>query len=120
MNEYVIEWSIDVTAETPQQAAEQAWDHMTRHGATATMFEVFPEDGSSSSQIYVDYHARTVETTRARVTINPADVAEKLPESWDDEQVAEWLADNRQQIQDDMLQRAWDSIDTLAKMTAGD
>ena len=38
-------WEIDLYAETPREAAEQAWGHMRREGSIACCFEVFDQDG---------------------------------------------------------------------------
>lgn len=38
-------WEIDEYAETPRQAAEQAWARMRAAGSTANYFEVFDQDG---------------------------------------------------------------------------
>lgn len=38
-------WEIDIYAETPKQAAEQAFTIMQRAGTTANYFEVFDQDG---------------------------------------------------------------------------
>lgn len=39
-------WDIDIYAETPREAAEQAFAHMQRLGTTANYFEVYDEDGN--------------------------------------------------------------------------
>ena len=38
-------WEIDLYAETPQEAAEQAWELMRALDSTACVFEVFDEGG---------------------------------------------------------------------------
>ena len=38
-------WEIDTYAETPKEAAENAWKHMRAPDSTANYFEVFDQDG---------------------------------------------------------------------------
>lgn len=46
-----VTWEIDVYAETPREAAEQAFAHMQRVGTTANYFLVQDQDGFKT---YVD------------------------------------------------------------------
>lgn len=41
-------WEIDVYAETPREAAQQAFDHMQRVNTTANYFEVYDQDGEKT------------------------------------------------------------------------
>ena len=41
-------WEIDVYAETPREAAEQAFDHMQRPNTLANYFKVCDQDGVPS------------------------------------------------------------------------
>lgn len=41
MKRYVIRWEIDIEADTPEEAAKEAWEHMHREGTTATYLEIF-------------------------------------------------------------------------------
>ena len=41
-------WEIDIYAETPREAAEQAFAHMQRVNSTANYFEVYDQDGVRS------------------------------------------------------------------------
>lgn len=43
-----VTWEIDVYAETPREAAEQAFAHMQRVGTTANYFSVQDQDGYGS------------------------------------------------------------------------
>ena len=45
MTHYVVTWEIDVDAETPQDAARQAWELMRAEDSTANVFDVLDEDG---------------------------------------------------------------------------
>lgn len=45
MKTYRVEWIIDVDAESPRAAAEQAWGHLRRPDSTANCFEVTEFDG---------------------------------------------------------------------------
>lgn len=38
-------WEIDIYAETPQEAAQAAWEMMQRSDSIATYFEVYDQDG---------------------------------------------------------------------------
>lgn len=42
-------WEIDCYAETPREAAEQAFAHMQRINTTANYFEVFDQDGNRTN-----------------------------------------------------------------------
>ena len=42
-------WEIDIYAETPQKAAEAAWELMGESGSTACYFEVFDQDGNKTN-----------------------------------------------------------------------
>lgn len=46
---YRVEWSIDLEAETPREAAEMAFQIMQKPGTTATVFDVaeFDSDGEA-------------------------------------------------------------------------
>lgn len=48
-NDYVVEWSIDVVAESPQAAAAQAWELLRAPHSTANVFDVIPADGSGEA-----------------------------------------------------------------------
>jgi len=43
---YVVTWEMDIDASTPQQAAQQAFEHMQRPGTSANVFDVADEDGN--------------------------------------------------------------------------
>lgn len=38
-----VQWEIDIEADTPEEAARQAWAHMRRHDSTANAFMVWRE-----------------------------------------------------------------------------
>ena len=42
-------WEIDIYAETPHEAAEQAWEYMRNEDSTANYFEVFDQDGNKTN-----------------------------------------------------------------------
>lgn len=44
-NHYVVTWEMDIDAETPQDAARQAWAAMRAEDSTANVFDVLDEDG---------------------------------------------------------------------------
>lgn len=46
MIKYLVVWEIDVEAESPQYAAELAWQIMRRADSTAIVFDVFDGQGS--------------------------------------------------------------------------
>jgi hypothetical protein len=41
MTQYRVEWIIDVDADNPREAAEEAWDAMRQHDSTACSFSVW-------------------------------------------------------------------------------
>lgn len=41
-------WEIDIYAETPREAAKQAFAHMQRLNTTANYFEVYDQDGEKN------------------------------------------------------------------------
>jgi hypothetical protein len=43
-----VTWEIDLYADTPQDAAQLAWDMLQGQGSTCTVFEVFDEDGNKT------------------------------------------------------------------------
>lgn len=51
MPDFLCTWSIDITADTPEAAARQAWKLMRGHGSTANVFDVF--DGVSEP-VHID------------------------------------------------------------------
>ena len=57
-----------------------------------------------------------LKTKYAQVSWNATDIREKRPD-WSIGKCEEWLSDNESQIVDDMIERGWDSIDTLLDMT---
>jgi len=51
MNEYTINWTIEVYADSPQAAAEQALEIMRDPASTATVFEVIEIGGNTVKMI---------------------------------------------------------------------
>ncbi|MEZ5846504.1 MAG: hypothetical protein R3C70_07120 [Geminicoccaceae bacterium] len=51
MPSYLVQWNIDVDADNPLRAAEQAWEIMRRHGSMANVFEVLDLENASSAHI---------------------------------------------------------------------
>ena len=45
MSRFVVTWEIDVHADTPQDAAREAWETMRREDSTANVFDVLDESG---------------------------------------------------------------------------
>src|SRR5271156_906754 len=41
MPDYLVTWSIDITADTPEEAAREAWRLMRGRGSIANVFDVF-------------------------------------------------------------------------------
>lgn len=48
MSEYHVIWEIDTTANSPLDAAQQAFEHAQRHDTTATVFDVIDEHGEKT------------------------------------------------------------------------
>lgn len=48
-NRYRVVWVIDLHAETPQEAAKEAWATMQEPGSTACYFEVTDQDGNKTT-----------------------------------------------------------------------
>ena len=42
---YLVIWEMDLYADSPREAAEQAWDHMRAPGSIANVFEVIDANG---------------------------------------------------------------------------
>ncbi|OES24502.1 hypothetical protein [Alteromonas macleodii] len=47
MPECLVEWRINIDADTPEDAARQARAHQIRSGTTAVVFHVTTEDGTT-------------------------------------------------------------------------
>ena len=47
-NHYVATWQIEIDADSPEDAARQAWEHMRRPDSRANVFDIISEDGSSA------------------------------------------------------------------------
>ncbi len=47
MPSYVVEWCIDVDADSPREAAQQAWETMRRPKSTANVFDVIDPKGET-------------------------------------------------------------------------
>ena len=45
MQNYFVDWTIDIEASSPREAAEMARGHQTRRSTTATVFSVIDESG---------------------------------------------------------------------------
>ena len=54
MPEYLVKWKINVNADSPREAAEQAWAHMRRPDSTANVFTVTDEDGDDTEVDLMD------------------------------------------------------------------
>jgi hypothetical protein len=51
--QYLVEWRIDIEADSPREAAEEAFRIMQEPDTSATCFDVIEKDGDGSST-YVD------------------------------------------------------------------
>lgn len=54
MQNYLVEWQINIDAETPEDAARQAFAIMQRSGTSATVFDIYPEDTKTGVPVRVD------------------------------------------------------------------
>jgi hypothetical protein len=45
MTEYLVEWSIEVSADSPEEAARTALAIQRKHDSSATVFNVYAENG---------------------------------------------------------------------------
>jgi len=55
MAEFLVQWTIDIeAAETPEDAARQAWAHMRRPDSTANFFMVWPKGRDEEEGTSVD------------------------------------------------------------------
>lgn len=45
---YLVTWEIDIHADSPWEAAEEAWNHMREPGSSANVFNVFDENGEKT------------------------------------------------------------------------
>lgn len=43
---HLVEWHMRIDADSPQEAAQKAWDHMRAQGSTANVFEVYSDGGN--------------------------------------------------------------------------
>lgn len=48
MPDYRVTWEIDINADSPQEAAKQAWEHMQRPDSTANVFDVVDSKGNTT------------------------------------------------------------------------
>lgn len=55
MPEYVVEWQINISADNPREAAEQALNIMRNPSSTATVFDVLTEDESVRIDLEEDH-----------------------------------------------------------------
>ena len=44
MNNYIVQWEMDIEASSPQDAAEKAWSTLQNPKTTATLVKVMTED----------------------------------------------------------------------------
>lgn len=47
MTSFKVSWEIDIEAETPLEAAQQAWDIVRRPSSSANVFTVYAENGET-------------------------------------------------------------------------
>lgn len=57
MPDYRVSWSIDIEAESPLEAAKQAFEYMQDHDTTATVFEVYSHADNAKKEVKVDLRA---------------------------------------------------------------
>lgn len=48
MAHYVATWQMEIEADSPEDAARQAWEHMRRPDSTANVFDVIGEGGGTA------------------------------------------------------------------------
>ena len=48
MAHFVATWQMDIEADSPEDAARQAWEHMRRPDSAANVFDVISEDGDTA------------------------------------------------------------------------
>lgn len=53
MPRYLVQWEIDIDADSPEDAARQAFAHMQRPGTTANVFDVIEHD-AGGEKVRVD------------------------------------------------------------------
>ncbi len=46
MPDYLVQWEIEISADTPQEAARTARDYQTKPGTTAVVFDVYDENAT--------------------------------------------------------------------------
>lgn len=66
MARYLVSWEIDIHADSPDDAARQAFAHMQRPGTSATVFDVLEYD-SNGQAIRVDINELTHEETLRQI-----------------------------------------------------
>lgn len=49
--DFLVTWSIDITADTPEEAAREAWRYLRKEDSTANVFVVF---GDAMEPVHVD------------------------------------------------------------------
>lgn len=45
MPDYLVQWEINITADSPEAAAREAWYYMRKPDSTANVFDVVGEEG---------------------------------------------------------------------------
>lgn len=68
MADFLVTWSIDITADTPEAAAREAWRLMRNEGSIANVFDVF--DGTGEP-VHVDLQELDEERAEA-ADVQPA------------------------------------------------
>jgi hypothetical protein len=56
MNDYLVTWEINVTADSPRAAAELAREAQVAPGTWATVFDVFDDDGNLTNIDLMEGH----------------------------------------------------------------
>jgi len=52
--EYFIEWTIEVDADNPVEAAKRAWEMMRNPDSTANVFQVWKNDGACKEPVQIE------------------------------------------------------------------
>jgi hypothetical protein len=117
--EYLVEWKIEVEAESLIEAGFEARDIQLDQDSTATHFKVTAPDGECVSfDVFKARNASKVETF-AEIKWTAEDVMTLAPRMTEEE-AKEWLANNESHIQDRTVELGWSVIEDLLSMDGVD
>lgn len=49
MQDFLVEWRINISADTPEEAAQKAWEIMRRPDSTANCFHIIDDAGNETA-----------------------------------------------------------------------